>query len=350
MRGLTLDGVETITFRDDLPEPTLEADTDVIVKVERAGLCGSDLHPYLGREPVRFGVIPGHEVVGTVVEIGAAIERFPVGRRVMVPFTTSCGECGACRRGLSARCERGQLFGYGDPSDLTKPALEGGQAEFVRVPLADGTLVDVPDGVSDETALLLADNYPTGWHAVRRARVRPGRAVAVVGLGAVGLSATSAARAMGADPVLAVDPVADRQRRAAQLGVRAVHPGDADDAASEMTDGGFPSVVDATGALPGQGLALRLLRTGGTLSIISVPTFDRFAFTPFDAYDRNATVATGRAPVRSLLDQLLPLLDRIEIPTNVIVTHPSVPIEQGPAMYRRFAAREPGIVKVLFSF
>ncbi|HDK45280.1 MAG TPA: alcohol dehydrogenase, partial [Actinobacteria bacterium] len=231
MRGLTLDGVETITFRDDLPDPRLEADTDAIVAVRRAGLCGSDLHPYLGRESVRFGVIPGHEVVGEVTEIGGVVSRFSVGRRVIVPFTTSCGECDPCRSGLSARCVRGDLFGYGDPEDPSKSALQGGQAELLRVPLAEGTLVAVPEGISDEAALLLSDNFPTGWHAARRAAVRPGRAVAVVGLGSVGLSAVAAAKTMGADPVLAVDPVEDRRNRAERLGARAAHPRDAESVA-----------------------------------------------------------------------------------------------------------------------
>ena len=350
MRGLTLDGVETITFRDDIPEPTIEVGTDVVVKVERAGLCGSDLHPYLGREPVRFGVIPGHEVIGTVVASGREVERFPVGRRVIVPFTTSCGTCGACRRGLSSRCEQGELFGYGDPLDSTRSPLQGGQAEFVRVPLADGTLVDIPEGLSDEQAVLLADNFPTGWHAARQARVRPGRPAAIVGLGSVGLSAVVAARTMGAGPILAMDPVEDRRARADGLGVRSAHPSEADTVASEMTESGFPSVVDAAGALPGQGLAFRLLRSGGVLSVIAVPTSERFAFSAVEVYDKNATLVAGRAPVRSLLDQLIPLMGRITVPADVIVTHPNVPIEDGPEAYRRFAAREAGMVKVLFSF
>jgi threonine dehydrogenase-like Zn-dependent dehydrogenase len=350
MRGLTLDGVETITFRADLPEPVIEADTDAIIKVERAGLCGSDLHPYLGRESVRPGVIPGHEVIGTVIALGGTVERFAVGQRVVVPFTTSCGECVACRRGLSSRCAHGELFGYGDPTDSARPPLQGGQAEMVRVPLADGTLVEIPEGLSDEQAVLLADNFPTGWHAARQARTRPGRPVAIVGLGSVGLSAVVAARTMGAGPILALDPVEDRRARARRLGARTAHPSDAGTTASEMTESGFPSVVDATGALPGQGLAFRLLQPGGVLSVIAVPTSERFAFTPVETYDKNATVTAGRAPVRSLLDLLIPLIGRVPIPADVIVTHPNVPIEEGPEAYRRFASREGGMVKALFSF
>ena len=348
MRGLTLDGVETITFRADLREPVIEADTDAIVQVARAGLCGSDLHPYFGREPVRFGVIPGHEVVGVVVALGSAVGGFVVGQRVIVPFTTSCGSCGACVSGLSARCERAELFGYGDPVDTSKPALQGGQAEMVRVPLADGTLVGVPDDLSDEAALLLADNFPTGWHAVQQADAGPDRPVAIIGLGSVGLSSVAAALMLGAGPVLAVDPVADRRERAGRIGARVADPAEAESVAGEMTATGFPSVVDATGALPGQALAFRLLQPGGTLSIIAVPTIDRFAFTPVDTYDKNATIVAGRAPVRSVLAHLD--FDTIALPTDAIVTHPSLPIAEGPDMYRRFAAREAGMVKVLFSF
>ncbi|NIA25472.1 MAG: alcohol dehydrogenase catalytic domain-containing protein [Gammaproteobacteria bacterium] len=351
MRGLTLDGVETITYRDDLPEPLLEVDTDAIVAVHQAGLCGSDLHPYLGREVVRSGVIPGHEVVGEVTEIGSAV-GLSIGRRVIVPFTTSCGECDPCWSGLSARCVRGELFGYGDAADPSKPALQGGQAEFLRVPFAESTLVTIPEGISDEEALLLSDNFPTGWHAARRAAVRPGRTVAVVGLGSVGLSAVAAAKTMGAERILAIDPVEDRRNRAERLGAHTAHPRDAEHVAGPMAEGGFVSVIEAVGASPAQGLAFRLLRPGGTLSIIAVQTADRFAFTPVDAYDRNATIRTGRAPVRSVLDRLLPLVvaGRVKIPTDVIVTHPGVPIERGPEMYRRFAAHEPGLVKVVFSF
>lgn len=352
MRGLTLDGVKKITFRDDLPEPTLQADTDAIVRVRRAGLCGSDLHPYLGREAVRFGVVPGHEVVGDVVATGAAVRRFTVGQRVIVPFTTSCGECDPCLSGLSARCVRGELFGYGDPADASKPALQGGQAEFVRVPLAEGTLVAVPEGVPEEVAVLLSDNFPTGWRAARRAAVRPGRGAAIVGLGSVGLSAVAAATTMGADPVLAVDPVEDRRARAARLGAHLASPDVAEALTADLSEGGFASVIEAAGALPAQGLAFRLLRPGGTLSVIAVQTAGTFAFTPVEAYDRNATIRAGRVPVRSVLDRLLPLVEsgRVTVPADVIVTHRAVPIEQGPEMYRRFAAREPGMVKVLFSF
>jgi threonine dehydrogenase-like Zn-dependent dehydrogenase len=347
MRGLTLDGVGLVSYRTDLPDPSVREAGDAVIAVRRAGLCGSDLHPYEGRETVRFGVVPGHEVVGEVVATGAGVRRFRPGDRVLVPFTTSCGACGPCRSDLSSRCAVGGLFGYGPSDDDTVPALHGGQAELVRVPLADGTLVAVPAGMTDEQALLLADNFPTGWYAVERAGVEPGDPVAVVGLGAVGLCAVAAAFALGAGPVLAIDPVDGRRDRASALGAMTATPDHALAVAESMA--GIGAVVDAAGPPAAQALAFSLVRPGGTLSIIAVQTADRLAFTPVDAYDSNLTVRVGRAPVRSLLDRILPRVAAgLEVPAGAVITHPRVALEDGPALYRRFAAREPGLVKALF--
>ncbi len=343
MRGLTLDGVGEVTYRDDLPDPEVVDPTDVVVRVRRAGLCGSDLHPYLGREATRWGVVPGHEVVGEVVEVGDAVATVAAGDRVIVPFSLSCGVCDACRRGLTARCDHSRLLGWGPPDGPDEATLHGGQAELVRVPLADGSLVAVPDGVDEDAAVLLCDNLPTGWYAAERADIGPGTEVAVVGLGAVGLCAVTAALALGAARVVATDPVADRRARAGTLGAE---PATADDLAGARVD----AVIEAAGPPAAQRLAAGLVRPGGTLSIVAVQTADRFGFTPVDAYDANLTVRAGRAPVRAVLDRLLPRLaaGEVAIPTDVVVTHPDVTLADGPAAYRRFADREPGLVKVVF--
>lgn len=345
MRGLVLTGVEQVDHRTDLPDPAVEAPSDAVVRVRLAGLCGSDLHPYLGREAVRYGVVPGHEVVGDVVAVGAEVRRFEVGERVVVPFTTSCGACPPCVRGLSSRCRHGQLFGYGSPDDPHTPALQGGQAELLRVPRADGTLVAVPEGLRDLDALLLTDNAPTGWYAAERAGIVPGEPVAVVGLGAVGLCALAMIRFLGGRRILAVDPVESRRAQAAELGAETRTP---DELVEEV--GSMAAVIEAAGSRAAQRLAVDLLRPGGTLSVIAVQTDDRFAFDPVEAYDRNLTVRAGRAPVRSILDRLLPLVvtGDVVLPTDLVVTHPEVPLSQGPGLYRRFAAREPGLVKAAF--
>jgi alcohol dehydrogenase len=349
VRGLTFDGPGQVTARDDLPDPHPTAPTDAVIAVRASGLCGSDLHPYEGREPARAGVVPGHEAVGEVAEVGAAVRRVVPGDRVLVPFSTSCGTCPPCRRGLTARCRAGQLFGWGDPGDPTAPVLHGAQAELLRVPLADGTLVAVPSGLDDLDAVLLTDNLPTGWTAVERAAVHGGEPVVVIGAGSVGLCAAWAARTLGAGPVVVVDPVPGRRERAVRFGARAVGPGDAVTAVRELAPDGVPAIVEAAGSPAAQRLAASLAAPGGTLSLISVQTGDRFGFSPVDAYDRNLTVRTGRAPARSVLDELIPRLRTggLELPTAAIVTHPAVPLEDGPTVYRRFAAREDGLVKAV---
>ncbi|MBA2528649.1 MAG: alcohol dehydrogenase catalytic domain-containing protein [Euzebyales bacterium] len=352
MRGLVLEGVRQVAYRTDLPDPTIQEPLDAIVAVRRAGLCGSDLHPYEGREAVRFGVVPGHEVVGEVAAVGSGVARFRPGDRILVPFTTSCGACPACREGLSARCRHGSVLGYGPADDPDAPALGGGQAELVRVPLADATLVRAPEALTDTDAILLTDNLPTGWYAAERADMAAGDTVAVVGLGSVGLCAVVAARALGAGCILGVDPVEHRRRRAEELGATALHPDAARDAVASLPGAGqgAAAVIEAAGTPPAQALAYALLRPGGTLSVIAVQTSRRFGFTPAEAYDANLTVRFGRAPVRSVLDRLLPRLERgeLSVPGRLVVTHPEMPLSDGPDTYRRFAAREPGMVKAVF--
>lgn len=356
MDGLILRGAGDIASRTDLADPTIVAPTDALVRVELAGLCGSDLHPYHGRERVRADVTPGHETLGEVVATGDGVARLQPGDRVVVPFTTSCGHCAACRRGLTARCADGQLFGYGDPDHLEVPALQGAHAQQLRVPLADTTAVAAPPGVDDRVALLLTDNLPTAWEAVQRAAPAAGEPMIVVGLGAVGLCAVAAARAVGADPIIGVDPVAGRRELAQQLGAdTTITP---DDARSALTGGAegrhvatAGAIVEAAGASAAQRLAFDLLRPGGVVSIIAVQTDAAFPFTPVEAYDRNATVRVGRASVRTRFDEVLEALASGALTADVgrVLTHVGVPLADGPALYRRFADREDGLVKAAFS-
>jgi alcohol dehydrogenase len=349
MRALVFQGPGSIEHRTDVPDAEVVLPGDAVIRVEAAGLCGSDLHPYAGREPARAGVVPGHEAVGTVVATGTEVTSFAEGDRVLVPFTTSCGRCDACAAGLSARCHRGALFGWGSPAELDRPALHGGQAELLRVPLADGTLVAVPPGLDDLEALLLTDNLPTGWAAVERLGGVTGSAVAVVGLGAVGLCAVAAALAQGAAAVIGVDPVASRRDLAARLGASVAAPDEVATTTGRPGTGRLDGAVDAAGTAQSQRLALSLLRPGGALSVIAVPTDAAFALTPVEAYDANVSIHLGRAPVRSLLDRVLPLVTAgaLRVPTEV-VSHPLLPLSEGPAAYRRFADREPGLIKVAF--
>ena len=325
MRALVFEGPGLIAVRD-VPAPELIEDGDAIVRVTASGLCGSDLHPYLGREPMAPGTIPGHEAVGVVEAVGPEVEGVSVGQRVIVPFTTSCGSCSACARGLSARCDRGQLFGWRDPADPNS-GLHGCQAEFVRVPLAETTLVPAP-AVTDTAALLLTDNLPTAMAAIERSRAT--ESLTVVGLGAVGLCTVAIATRMGVERIVAIDPVTERSAAAMTLGAEIGVPG-----ASEPTQ----AVIEASGSPSAQRTAIDSVAPGGVVSIISVQTAREFAFTPIEAYDRNLTVAWGRAPVRSVLETRTELLTDVasEI-ADVIVTR-DLPLSDGGAAYAAFADR-----------
>lgn len=349
MRGLVLAGVRDVEVRSDLPEPTITDPGDAVVLVHRAGLCGSDLHPWAGREPFLPGVVPGHEAVGEVVATGEDVRAVAVGDRVVVPFSTSCGSCPACARGLSARCERARLLGWGATDGST--VLHGTQAEAVRVPDAEGTLVAIPPDLDDGTGVLLADNVPTGWYAAERTGARAGEAVAVLRCGTVGLCTVVALHAHGIGPVLASDPVRGRRDRAARLGARACSPDELTEVVADTTgDQGVAAVVDAAGTAQSFATATTLVRPGGTVQVVAVPTSSALDLSPVAAYDRNLTVRFGRAPVRSLLPAVLDAVadGRLRIPTGHVLSEPPLPLDAGPAAYERAATPTDGVGKLTF--
>jgi alcohol dehydrogenase len=344
LRGLVLVGPETIEFRPDVPDPGIESPGDVIVAVGRAGLCGSDLHPYHGREPVAWGIVPGHEASGEIVEVGADVRQFARGDRVFLPFTTSCGTCQPCLAGLSARCDVGQLFGWASPDADASAGLGGTQAEFVRVPLADTTLLPLPAHLGLEAGVLLGDNFTTGYYCARRGGGSEDGLVVVIGCGAVGLSALVSARHFGAGRIMAVDPVPSRRETALRLGADlAVVP---DEAAAVIAglpspdDRGARVVLEAVGNHPARQLCVELVAPGGTISSVGVAT-DRSGFASADLYDRNLTLRAGRCPVRSLMTDVMAALDggHLQIPISDLIAEPPFPLEQGAEVYRSFAAR-----------
>lgn len=335
MRGLVLHGPQDIRL-EEVEDPRITAINQAIVDVTLAGLCGSDLHPYLGREPARPGVVQGHEAVGVITNTGSGVTRFRPGDHVLVPFTTSCGTCGPCRRRLSSRCTRGRLFGWGDPGS-DEPALHGGQAERLVVPDADGTLVAIPDGMDDATALLLADNLPTAWYAVDRSSWVEGPLV-VLGLGAVGFCAVAVADQLGRGDVIAADLVEDRRAALAGHGITVVHPDELED----LLPDGAAAVIDAAGPPAAQRTAAAIVRAGGTISMIAVQTESQFGFDPVTVYDKNLTVRSGRAPVRSLLDRLLPDVMSGALAVPPVITHPDRDLSEGPELYAAFAEQRIG--------
>jgi threonine dehydrogenase-like Zn-dependent dehydrogenase len=315
--ALVFRGVRDVRL-ERVPIPTLRDDADAIVAIDLCGLCGSDMHPYHGREQgLDAGTTCGHEFVGRVAAVGAAVRRWRVGDRVMSPFTTCCGGCFHCRRGLPCRCPEGKLFGWVEGGQ----GLQGAQAEFVRVPLADARLAAVPAGLSDEEALLLGDVFSTGFFAADNAGIKEyaaeaarrawapaggakegggeGPVVAVVGCGPVGLMAVIGALELGAARVFAVDSVAERLDLARRFGAVPVDRAARDPGAAlrAATDGrGADVVIEAVGAPEALSLALELVRDGGALSSCGCHSA---AAVPLAAlYNKNLTLKSGRCPAR----------------------------------------------------
>ena len=329
-----------------VPDPALEADDDAIVEVEAAGICGSDLHVLHGREAgLDAGAVMGHEFVGRVVATGRALRAVSNGDRVVAPFTTCCGRCFYCERRLSARCPRGRLFGWVQGG----VGLHGGQAERVRVPLADSTLFRIPDALPAAAAVLLADVLPTGWNAARLAAIESGATAVVIGCGPVGLMAVASAVELDAVRVLAVDAIPERLAAAERLGGAPLRAGSGVvTAVRDATDGrGADAVVEAVGSSEAATLAFQLVRPGGVISIAGVHHEARFEFSPGEAYDRNLTLRIGRCPARSLMPELLPVLERRPELAS-IVTHRR-PLSDGVAAYRMFDRKEDGCIKVVLT-
>ena len=345
MRAITFRAVRDLALTE-VPEPEVEDPRDVVVAVELSAICGSDLHPYRGAEQgLDVGTVFGHEFLGRVLEVGADVATLAVGDRVVAPFTTSCGACYFCEQGLTARCEHGQLFGWVEGGR----GLHGAQAERVRVPLADSTLMKVPGAAHDEEALFAGDVLSTGAFVAELGGVAPGARVAVLGAGPVGLMACVAAREAGAARVYALDAVPERLALAEGFG--AVGLDFRQDATLERvadeTDGrGVDAVLECVGSPQATRLAVDLVRPGGTIAAAGVHTEETFAFSPVEAYDKNLTYRAGRCPARRMMDRTLALVGERRLGLDAIVSH-RLSLEDGVEAYRMFDERRDGCTKVV---
>ncbi len=345
MKAITFRDVEQLAY-EDTADPQIVASTDVLVRVTVAGICGSDLHPYFGRERgLDVGTVMGHELVGEIIEVGAGVRDFSLCDRVVAPFTTSCGSCYYCCSGLTARCELGQLFGWVEDGS----GLQGVQAEYARIPLADGTLVAVPEGLDESVALLAGDILSTAAYGAELARVGAGDLVVVIGCGPVGLLAIRTALERGAGEVVAVDRVPTRLATAELFGATAANfeTGDPLEVVHERSDGrGADAAIEAVGSPAATRLAADLLRHGGSLAALGVHTERHLALSPGEIYDRNLTYSGGRCPVRHYLPESLRLAQRDAKLMGALISH-RLPLSRGVDAYRMFAERREGCTKVV---
>lgn len=386
MRALRWHGKHDIRC-DTVPDPTIEEGRDAIIKVSTCAICGSDLHLFDGFMPtMESGDIMGHEFMGEVVEVGKDNKALRVGDRVVIPFTIFCGECDQCKRGNFSVCERSNrnkeradkvfghatagLFGY---SHLTG-GYAGGQAEYVRVPMADTTHVKIPDGLTDEQVLFLGDIFPTGWQAAVNCDIQPDDTVAIWGAGPVGQMAIRSAVLLGAKQVLVIDRVPERLAMAKEGGAITINFDEESvlDRLKELTNGKGPEkCIDAVGMESHatrsfdamydrvkQAVMLEsdrphvlremiyVCRPAGILSVPGVygGLIDKI---PFGAsMNKGLTWKMGQTHVNRWTDDLLHRIQEGQIDPSFVITH-TVPLEDGPGMYKTFRDKEDGCIKVV---
>jgi threonine dehydrogenase-like Zn-dependent dehydrogenase len=347
MKALTFRGKESIRH-ETVDEPRVNEHSDAIVKVRLSAICGSDMHVYHGREPgMDSGTVMGHEFTGEVIEIGPGVRTLQVGDQVLSPFTTSCGNCFYCERGLTARCVNGQLFGYVENG----LGLQGGQAEYVRVPLADSTLAAIPENVSPEEALLLGDVFSTGYFCAQQARVEPGSICAIVGCGPVGLMAIVGARELGAERIFAVDSIPERLELAKAYGATPIDFKSTEPVAvvHQATQGrGADAALDAVGTSASTRTAYDLVRPGATISVVGVHYDEQFPFSPPNAYDKNLTFTVGRCPARRMMQELIPVIQARKYDLVSIISH-RLPLAEGSEAYRLFEEKRDRCTKVVLT-
>ena len=335
MRATTIHGPGDIRF-SEVPDPTIEAPTDAIVRVVAGCICGSDLWPYRGANPIDAGSTIGHEAVGVVEEVGGEVRTVRVGDFVVIPFCHSDNTCAHCRAGFTSVCEQ-------------QGWTESVQAELVRVDQADGSLVrtdGMPDDALIPSLLTLSDVMATGWHAAVSSRVRPGGTAVVIGDGAVGLCGVIAAKELGAERIVAMSRHEPRQALAREFGATHV-VAERDDAGvaavMELTDGvGADSVLECVGTDQSMKTAFRVGRPGSTVGFVGAPHGVELPVRQM--FVRNVGLAGGMAPVRAYLPDLLErVLDGRIDPGKVFDL--TLPLEEVAEGYRAMDERR--AIKVL---
>jgi len=390
VKALTWQGKRHVSV-DEVPDPVIEKPTDIVIRITSTAICGSDLHLYEVFGPfLKPGDILGHESMGVVEEVGAAVQYLRPGDRVVIPFVIACGECFMCVRGLTTQCETTQnrahdsgasLYGYTE----LYGSVPGGQAERLRVPLADFNARKVGHDLPDERYLFLSDILPTAWQGVAYANLPEDGVLGVLGLGPVGQFTSRIGRHLGYR-VVAVDPVPERRLMAERYGVEALDlTEDVLEQLRARTDGRGPdSIVDAVGleahGSPGASfaqaavgllpdavaqkvmntggidrlnamhLAFDAVRRGGTVSLSGVYAGEADPTPMKSLFDKQVSIRMGQCNVQHWLDDLVPLVEDPADPLGVedLVTH-RVPLERAPEMYELFQKKEKGCIKVVLT-
>jgi len=348
MKGTVFHGPHDVRV-ERVDDPALKTPTDALVRITRAGICGSDLHFYEGALPIVPGFVLGHEGVGVIEEVGAGVERLTKGDRVVVSGVVACGRCYFCRRGQPSQCaESGSaIFGYGANSAGKLGWLGGEQSEAVRVPMADYTCFPLPDAIDDDAAVFLADILPTAFFGAVNGNIRPGDTVAIFGCGPVGLCAVTCAKLFGPAEVIAVDSIPYRLEAARKLGAFAVSVEQAHEIILERTEKrGADVTIEAVGNESALTAAIMAARGGGTISVIGVFGAPSFNFPIGYAFMRDLTFRIGLANINAHIPELARLMERGTINPRPLVSH-VMPLDDAARGYEIFSARKDNVMKVL---
>jgi glutathione-independent formaldehyde dehydrogenase len=379
MKALVYHGPKKVSV-DKVPDAKLEKLTDVVIKLTTTNICGSDLHMYEGRTDVEKGKILGHENLGEVVEVGKAVDAIKKGDKVVLPFNVGCGFCANCERGLSGYCltcadpkvmpgMAGAAYGFAGMGPYS-----GGQAEYLRVPYADYNCLQLPDDADEKEKdyVMLADIFPTGWHATRLANLQPGQSIIIFGAGPVGLMAAMSARIQGASQIFVVDGQPDRLRLAREIG--AIPIDDKDDNVGDQIRAATGGLGADCGAecvgyqchnahgkeVPNitMNALVDAVKATGTIGVIGVfvpqdpHAEDKLARKGQIAFDfgkfwfKGQKMGTGQCNVKAYNRRLRDLIHFDKADPSIIVSH-ELPLAEAPDAYKHFDNRDKGWTKVI---
>ena len=365
---------------DNVPDPKIQKQTDVIIKLTTTNICGSDLHMYEGRTDMKKGRILGHENMGEVVEVGSAVDTVKKGNIVSIPFNVGCGFCANCERGFSGFCltcsdksvmpgMAGAAYGFADMGPY-----EGGQAQYMRIPYADYNCLQLPPDAEQKHRdyTMLSDIFPTGWHSTRLANLEPGQSIVIFGAGPVGLMAAMSARIQGASQIFVVDGKKDRLELAKKIGATPIDTmnGEVGDQIRGLTGGygadcgseciGYQchnsrgkevpnlvmnSLVDAVKATGQIGvIGVFVPKDPGGSDALAKKGQIAFDFGKF--WFKGQKIGTGQCNVKAYNRRLRDLIHVGKAEPGIIVSH-ELPLGQAPDAYKHFDDRDAGWTKVI---
>lgn len=345
MRGVIVKSANSFSL-EDIPKPTLQSPTDVIVKVSATTICGSDVHLIHGDMSSHWDFPLGHEFVGTVHQLGTAVRDFKLGDRVVAAAGVTCGECDQCRELKYQNCVHFGIYGCGNDFG----GLGGAQAEFVRVPCANNCLAPIPDGVSNAQALTVGDILCTGWTGVERAVAAPGATLVVFGAGPVGLAAIHTARLSGVSKVIAVDVIPERLAVAMDLKAdHVINPllEDVGAVVMKLTGGrGADAIVDAAGVKSSINSWPSVAALGAKIAMVAIPS-GPVEMPLAQLQMKAATIWMGLADTsRARMDTLLQRIKDGSLDPSPILTE-TIAFSEIETGLREFISRKRGLIKPL---